>query len=112
MASKKFDVYSAGSYPSKVHPMSIKVMQEIGIDISSHTSDHFDDYLTTGIEVVITVCDNANKTCPIFPGNVERIHWSINDPFKGWDFDDNEIQSFRETREEIKEKIIRFLKKY
>ena len=67
---------------------------------------------TTGIEIAITVCDNANKTCPIFPGNVKRLHWSINDPFKGLDFDDNEIQSFRETREEIKERIIRFLKNY
>ena len=112
MAGDKFEVFSAGSYPSQVHPMSIKVMEEIGIDISNHKSNLVNDYLTTGIEIAITVCDNANKTCPIFPGNVKRLHWSINDPFKGLDFDDNEIQSFRETREEIKERIIRFLKNY
>ena len=112
IAGDKFEVFSAGSYPSQVHPMSIKVMEEIGIDISNHKSNLVNDYLTTGIEIAITVCDNANITCPIFPGNVKRLHWSINDPFKGLDFDDNEIQSFRETREEIKERIIRFLKNY
>ena len=84
MAGDKFEVFSAGSYPSQVHPMSIKVMEEIGIDISNHKSNLVNDYLTTGIEIAITVCDNANKTCPIFPGNVKRLHWSINDPLKDW----------------------------
>ena len=109
MAGEQFEVFSAGSYPSQVHPMSIKVMEEIGIDISHHTSDFIDDYLKTAIEIVITVCDNANKNCPVFPGNFERLHWSINDPFKGWEFDESQIQSFRDTREEIKQKIIKFL---
>ena len=109
MAGDKFEVFSAGSHPSQVHPMSLKIMEEIGIDISHHTSDFIDDYLKTGIEIVITVCDNANEICPIFPGNVERIHWSIDDPFKGWDYDENHIQSFRNIREEIKQRIIEFL---
>ena len=109
MAGDKFEVFSAGSHPIKVHPMSIKIMEEIGIDISHHTSDFIDDYLKSGIEIVITVCDNANKNCPVFPGNVEKLHWSIDDPFKGWEFDESQIQSFRDTREEIKQKIIKFL---
>ena len=109
MARDKFEVFSAGSHPSRVHPMSIKIMEEIGIDISHHTSDFIDDYLKTGIEIVITVCDNANEMCPIFPGDVERLHWSIDDPFKGWNFDEGQIQSFRDTREEIKQRIIKFL---
>ena len=109
MAGDKFEVFSAGSYPSQVHPMSIKVMEEIGIDISYHTSDFIDDYLKSGIEIVITVCDNANKNCPVFTGNVKKLHWSIDDPFKGWEFDESQIQSFRDTREEIKQKIIKFL---
>ncbi len=109
MARDKFEVFSAGSHPSRVHPMSIKIMEEIGIDISHHRSDFIDDYLKTGIEIVITVCDNANEICPIFPGDVERLHWSIDDPFKGWSFDEGQIQSFRDTREEIKQRIINFL---
>ena len=112
MAKDKFEVFSAGSHPSKVHPMSIKVMKEIGIDISHHTSDLVDNYLHEGIEIVITVCDNANKTCPYFPGDVERIHWSINDPFKWGDSDEGQIQSFRNTRKKIKEKIIDFVASY
>ncbi len=109
MAGDKFEVFSAGSHPSQVHPMSLKIMEEIGIDISHHTSDFIDDYLNAGIEIVITVCNNANKICPVFPGNAEKLHWSIKDPFKGWDFDETQIQSFRDTREEIKQRIIKFL---
>ena len=109
LAKDRFNVFSAGSHPSRVHLMSIKVMEEIGIDISHHKSDHIDEYLDKGIDIVITVCDNANKLCPIFPGNVERLHWSIDDPFRGWDYNENQIESFRVTREEIKARILNFL---
>ena len=109
LAKDKFNVFSAGSHPSRVHLMSIKVMEEIGIDISHHKSDHIDEYLDKGIDIVITVCDNANKLCPIFPGNVERLHWSIDDPFRGWDYNENQMESFRVTREEIKARILDFL---
>ena len=109
LADDRFDVYSAGSHPSRVHPMSIKVMEEIGIDISNHSSNHIDDYLDKGIDIVITVCDNANKLCPVFPGNVQRLHWSIEDPFKGWEYNEYQMESFRVTREEIKARISDFL---
>ena len=110
IANDKFNVFSAGSHPSQVHSMAIKVMEEIGIDISHHSSNHIDDYLDKGIDIVITVCDNANKLCPIFPGNVDRLHWSIDDPFKGWDYDESQIDSFRNTRREINDRITDFLK--
>ena len=106
---KEYLVSSGGTHPEKVNPYAIKVMSNIGIDISNHKSNLVNDYLTTGIEIAITVCDNANKNCPVFPGNVERLHWSINDPFKGGEFDESQVQSFRDTREEIKQKIIKFL---
>ena len=61
ISGNRFNVFSAGSHPSRVHPMSIKVMEEIGIDISHHTSDHIDNYLNKQIDIVITVCDNAKK---------------------------------------------------
>jgi len=105
----RFNVFSAGSHPSQVHPMSIKIMEEIGIDISHHTSNHIDDYLNKCIDIVITVCDHANKLCPVFPGNVQRLHWSIEDPFKGWDYNENQMESFRVTREKIKDRILDFL---
>ena len=109
LAKDRFNVFSAGSHPSRVHLMSIKVMEEIGIDISHHKSDHIDEYLDKGIDIVITVCDNANKLCPIFPGNVERLNWSIDDPFRGWDYNENQMELFRKTREEIKERILEFI---
>ena len=112
MAGDRFEVFSAGSHPSRVHPMSVAVMEEVGVDISHHTSDFVDDYLDKGIDIAITVCDNANQSCPTFPGNAERIHWSIDDPFKGWNFDTSQMDSFRETRREIKEKLEAFLESH
>ena len=110
MASSHFEVFSAGSHPSQVHPISIAVMEEIGIDISMHTSNYIDDYLDKDIDIVITVCDNANNACPTFPENVKRIHWSIDDPFRNWNFDLNQLSTFRETREQIKLRILKFIK--
>ena len=109
LASDKFSVFSAGSHPSQVHKMSVAVMEEVGIDISHHTSDPITDYIDHGIDVVITVCDNAKQACPVFPGNVERIHWSIEDPFNGWDFDPLDLDNFRKVREDINSRIKDFL---
>ena len=109
LASDKFSVFSAGSHPSQVHPMSVAVMEEVGIDISHHTSDPISDCVDDGIDVVITVCDNAKQACPVFPGNVEHIHWSIEDPFNGWDFDPLDLDNFRKVREDINSRIKDFL---
>jgi len=109
MSQEHHEVFSAGSQPSEVHPMSIVVMQEIGIDISNHTSDPISNYLNKKIDTVITVCDNAKQVCPNFPGKVEKIHWSIEDPFKGWSFDSKDIDNFRKVREELNQRITDFL---
>ena len=109
LASDKFSVFSAGSHPSQVHPTSVAVMEEVGIDISHHTSDPISDYVDHGIDVVITVCDNAKQACPVFPGNVEHIHWSIEDPFEGWGFDPSDLDNFRKVREDINLRIKDFL---
>ena len=108
-AGNQFEVFSAGSHPSRVNVAAIKVMDEWGIDISKHSSDPIDLYLDKGIDIVITVCDLANKVCPTFPGDVERLHWSIEDPFSGWDFSDESLDTFRETRATINERIDEFL---
>ena len=110
LASDKFSVFSAGSHPNQVHPMSVAVMEEVGIDISHHTSDPITDYIDHGIDVVITVCDNAKKACPVFPGNVEHIHWNIEDPFNRWDFDPLDLDNFRKVREDINLRIKDFLR--
>ena len=109
LAGDKFDVFSAGSHPSLVHPMSIKVMKEIGINITSHTSDPISNFLSKNINIVVTVCDNADKVCPVFPGKVERIHWSIKDPFKGWGSDPDDLDNFTRTRDDLYERIKNFL---
>ena len=84
-------------------------MKEWGIDISGQTSESVNDYLDKGIEVVITVCDNANKICPVFLDKTIRIHWSIEDPFSGWDADKLRLDAFRKTRDLIKSKLTKFL---
>ena len=111
MAGDQYDVSSAGSHPSHVNPVAIEIMKEAGIDISNHTSDPIDDYLNLGIDVVITVCDSAQKICPVFPGNATHIHWSIEDPYQGWTFQKSQFDSFRNTREIINDKIDGFIQK-
>ncbi len=110
LAGDRFDVFSAGSHPSRVHPMSIAAMDEWGIDIRHHTSDPIDMYLDKEIDIAITVCDHANQICPVFPGNVERIHWSVDDPFRGWTENSTLNDRYRDTRNELKERIEKLIK--
>ena len=109
MARDRYKVYSAGSHPSRVHPSAITIMKEWDIDISDNSSDSIDQYIDVGIDIVITVCDNANQVCPFFPGNVYRDHWSINDPFRRWDSDPSQLDNFRKTRKILNEYILEFL---
>tara|TARA_Y100000996_G_scaffold409426_1_gene390052 strand:- start:407 stop:832 length:426 start_codon:yes stop_codon:yes gene_type:complete len=111
LAGKKFEVFSAGSHPSRLHPASIKVMSEINIDISKHSSDGIGKYLDKNIDIVITVCDNAREFCPTFPSELKRIHWAIADPFDGWGSEPIYLQPYRETRDLIKKYINLFINK-
>ena len=105
LAGDRFEAYSAGSRPTKVHPAAITVMKEIGIDISSHTSDSVSFFKHKSMDIVVTVCDNANIDCPVFPGRVERIHWSVKDPFKNWDSSTEDLVDFRITRDDLNKRI-------
>ncbi|MDP6532626.1 MAG: arsenate reductase ArsC [Candidatus Marinimicrobia bacterium] len=109
IAGDRFEVFSAGTHPSIVHPNAIAVMEEIGIDISGHSSDGIDGYISAGMDTVITVCDSANQSCPVFPGDINRMHWSISDPFSGWDLNPDQLDSFRECRETIRERIKEYI---
>jgi arsenate reductase len=106
----RFEVFSAGTTPSRVHPMSIRVMKETGIDISTHTSDPLDKYFGYGIDYVITLCDNAREFCPTFPGDAKKIHWSIDDPFRSWRNDHKIVGRYRKTRDEIQQRLEQFIK--
>ena len=97
------DVQSAGSNPAGyVHPLAIKVMMEIGIDISKHRSKHLNEFLNQPIETVITVCGNADQVCPIFPGQINRHHWGFYDPAKAEGTDEQTLVAFRQVRDEIR----------
>jgi arsenate reductase (thioredoxin) len=102
-AGEIIDVQSAGSNPTgHVHPLAIKVMKEIGIDISGHCSKHLNEFLDKKIETVITVCGNADQACPMFPGQVTRYHWGFIDPVKAQGPEEEIINVFRQVRDEIK----------
>lgn len=97
------DVQSAGSKPSGyVHPLSIKVMQEIGIDILQHRSKHMNEFLEQNVETVITVCGNADQACPVFPGQVNRHHFPFDDPAHATGSEEEILNVFRRVRDEIK----------
>jgi len=102
-AGNWLDVQSAGSNPAGyVHPLAIQVMQEIGIDISSHRSKHMNDFLHQPVETVITVCGNADQACPSFPGQVNRHHWGFDDPAHAAGTDAEKLIVFRRVRDQIK----------
>lgn len=102
-AGDLIEVHSAGSNPAGyVHPLAIKVMAEIGIDISHHRSKHLKEFLNQKIETVITVCDNADKNCPFFPGQVNRYHWPFEDPAKAEGTEEEKLAVFRKIRDQMK----------
>lgn len=102
-AGEMIRVASAGSEPAGyVHPLAIKAMQEIGIDISAHRSKHLREFLDQPVETVITVCGNADQVCPIFPGQMNRHHWAFDDPARATGTDHEKLAAFRRVRDEIR----------
>lgn len=99
----KIEVYSAGIETHGVNPRAIQVMKEEGIDISKHTSNHVDEYKEIPFDIVLTVCDKAKENCPYFPGNVKRYHCDFPDPAKAKGNEEEIMNSFRTTRDLIKE---------
>jgi arsenate reductase len=97
------NVQSAGSNPTgHVHPLAIKVMAGVGIDISGHRSKHLKEFLAQPVHTVITVCDNADQACPIFPGQVNRHHWPFVDPAKAAGNEEEILACFRSVRDEMR----------
>jgi len=102
MLPKDIKIFSAGLEPKGVHPTAIKVMQEIGVDISQQKSKNISEILLDKINIVITLCGDAAERCPIFPGKVKRIHWEIEDPAKAQGSDEKIAIVFRKVRNKIK----------
>lgn len=98
-----YDVQSAGSKPAGyVHPLAVRVMKELGIDISGHRSKPLAEFLKQEVETVITVCGNADQACPVFPGQVNRYHWGFDDPAHATGTDEDKLAVFRRVRDEIR----------
>jgi arsenate reductase len=110
MAGDKFEVFSAGVKPTQVNPLAIKVMVEVGIDISKHKSKSAMEFIGQQFDYVITVCDNAKQTCPVFPGKYDKIHWDLEDPAEAQGSEEERLAFFRRIRDEIKNNILAFIK--
>ncbi len=102
--------YSAGLMPVGVNPNAIKVMKEIGIDISGQTSDPIDEDLLRQMDVIVTLCGNAEASCPMTPPEIKRLHWPIDDPVGTIGTEEEVLNAFRRARDEIRERILEFIK--
>ena len=105
-----FEVFSAGTKPGSVRPEAIAVMKQIGIDISGHRSKSVDEFSGQSFDYVVTVCDNARDSCPVFPAATKRIHWSVEDPAAVEGSEAERLSAFRRIRDQINERVEAFLR--
>jgi len=104
-----FDVLSAGTRPSRVRPEAIAVMREVGIDISAHRSKSVEEFADQEFDYVLTVCDNAKESCPIFPAKTKRLHWSTEDPAATQGSEEIRLAEFRRIRDELRARLQDFV---
>jgi arsenate reductase len=104
----KYEVASAGTKPSHVRPEAITVMKELGIDISNHRSKPVDEFAGQPFDYLVTVCDNARESCPVFPAGTERIHWSFEDPAAVQGSEEARLAAFRRIRDQIHDRVKSF----
>jgi arsenate reductase (thioredoxin) len=105
LAEDRFDVESAGTEETRVNPLAIRAMAEVGVDLSGHRSKTLDRFLDAPWDYVITVCDSANERCPIFPRSVRRLHWSFEDPSRTAGSDEERLEVFRKIRDQISARL-------
>ena len=111
LAGDKFEVASAGAQPTWLNPDALKVMGEIGIDISGQHSKDVAQFLGQRVSYVITVCDKSREVCPIFPGSPRNLHWSIEDPASAPGSPDERLTAFRRVRDDLERRIREFVEK-
>lgn len=102
---KRFEVFSAGTSPSRVHPTAVEVMAERGIDLTGQRSKSVDETLGQGFDYIVTTCDDARDQCPVFPGQGETLHWGLEDPAGAGGSREKKLKVFRKVRDEL-EKLI------
>jgi len=102
---KRFEVFSAGTSPSRVHPMAVDVMAERGIDLRGQRSKSIDEFLGQGFDFIVTTCDDARDRCPVFPGQAEMLHWDLEDPASAGGSRGEKHEVFRRVRDELEELI-------
>ena len=105
-----FDVFSAGTKPKGIDARAVKVMAEIGIDIAAQNSKSVDELISGDFDLVLTLCDEAKESCPVFPGNTEIVHLGFKDPADAVGGDDEILKVFRKIRDEIQDRLIGYLK--
>lgn len=110
LAGDRFEVASAGTEATRVHPLAIRAMAEVGIDLRGHASKTLDRFLGEPWDYVITVCDGANERCPVFPAPVKRLHWSFEDPSAARGAEQERLEVFRRVRDAIAARIRDWLK--
>jgi arsenate reductase len=103
-------ISSAGSEPGKLNPFAVTALNEIGIDISAHSSKSVNDIDNSSVDTVITLC--AEEVCPIFPHKVEKIHWGLPDPASATGSEEEKLMRFREIRDELKRRLQEFSKRF
>jgi arsenate reductase (thioredoxin) len=101
----RFEAYSAGTAPSRVNPLTIQVMKELGIDLSKVRSKGIDEFSGQFFDYIVTVCDHAKENCPYFPGKGKRLHKGFEDPYSSSNREEDILYSFRSTRDAIKKWI-------
>ena len=110
LAGDRFEVASAGTQATRVHPLAIRAMAEVGIDLGGNTSKLVDAFVEQPWEYVITVCDGANEACPVFPKKSSRLHWSFEDPSQATGSDDQRLEVFRRVREQIRRRVTAWIR--
>ena len=105
LAGDRFEVASAGTEATRVHPLAIRAMDEVGVDLRGHRSKTLDAFLGEAWDFVLTVCDRAGERCPLFPGPARRIHWSFEDPSAATGDEDERLGAFRRVRDQIGERL-------
>ena len=109
LGGDRFEAHSAGTEATRVRPLAIRAMHELGIDISAQQSKTLDRYLGEPFDAVITVCDQAAEACPVFVGARARLHWSFPDPSQATGTEDQQLGVYREVRDAIRRRIEREL---